>query len=65
MAALCLSSSVKRQYFSATLSAAHVVSWSLFLLALVLPLLLAHGSHGAVPLWRSITQPIFERLLAY
>ncbi|GAB9462735.1 hypothetical protein Gpo141_00000221 [Globisporangium polare] len=49
MAALCLSSSVKRQYFSATLSAAHVVSWSLFLLALVLPLLLAHD------FWRRVS----------
>lgn len=43
----CWSSSVKRQYFSGACSAAHIVSWTLQALALLLPLFLAHGSQGS------------------
>lgn len=51
MRALCLRTSVERQYFSSAFSPAHVLSWLLFALALVLPLLLAHGSHD---LWTHV-----------
>ncbi|KAJ0394473.1 hypothetical protein P43SY_007390 [Pythium insidiosum] len=49
MRAECLTVPVRRRYYAATGSIAHVISLALVVLVVFLPLFLAHGSHGFWP----------------